>query len=260
MEPIEKIWMKRYENEVLADIEDTVIKEYPLTIFLNGEELITLLCSPNALNYLAIGFLLSEGFAVVKEDILEIKTDETQGIIAVETRKKSELIKKLSGKRTITTGCGKGTTFYHVIDSFHSRIVKSSFEISPLEVLDLMKRFNKASELFQATGGVHSACLSDGKEIHLFHEDIGRHNAIDKIIGEAIWTGTSLNDKILITSGRISSEILIKAAKREIPMIISRSAPTNLVIQLGNELGITIIGFARGNRMNIYTAAHRVQC
>jgi len=122
-----------------------------------------------------------------------------------------------------------------------------------------MRDFNKRSELFLNTGGVHSVALGTDEGILLFHEDVGRHNAMDKTIGEASLKNIELFDKTVLTSGRVSSEMLIKAAKGQIPVIVSRSAPTDLAVELANNLGITIIGFARGQRMNIYSNPGRVK-
>ena len=161
-------------------------------------------------------------------------------------------------KRLITSGCGKGITFYNVVDSISCRKVTSQAKISWQEVLSLMKNMQHQSQLFRVTGGVHSAGLCDNKDILVFSEDIGRHNAIDKIFGKCFLEGIKTDNRIIITSGRASSEILAKIAKRNIPIIISRSAPTNLAVKMANKLGITLIGFARGRRINIYTNDWRV--
>ncbi len=125
-------------------------------------------------------------------------------------------------------------------------------EISSIK--ELVKDFNKKSQLFVKTGGVHSCALCSIQEILIFQEDIGRHNALDKVFGKALMDDISTRDKIILTSGRISSEILIKAAKRQIPVIVSRSAPTSLSVEMANKLNITLIGFARGGgKMNIYS-------
>lgn len=258
MEVVENIIIHKYDRGEVEILEDIVIKEYPFTIMLNGQEFITLLCSPQGLEYLTVGFLLSEGLIKKKDDILSIKIDEERGSGEVITKKKKVLAKELFEKRTMTTGCGKGTIFYNVIDSFNCKIIENNMKIKVEDIIALMRKFNKMSELFANTGGVHSACISNEKEIILFHEDAGRHNALDKIMGEALVKDIDLKDKMMITSGRISSEMLIKCAKREIPIVISRSAPTDLALKLAKQLGITIVGFARGLRMNIYTEVERV--
>ena len=116
----------------------------------------------------------------------------------------------------------------------------------------------KKALLFKTTGGVHSAALADSEKLLYFHEDIGRHNAVDKIIGECLLNSTTTDDKGLFTSGRLSSEILLKAAKLKIQLIVSRAAPTSLSIELAETLNITLIGFVRGRRMNIYSHPWRI--
>lgn len=254
----EKVSVIKYEGGAVSKLEDIVVKEYPLTIILDGEEFITLLCTPESLEYLAVGFLLSEGIIKGIQDVRSVRVFEDKGIVEVDTVISSDIAKKLYGKRTMTTGCGKGATFYNAADSLSCRVVTGSYLVSVQDIIELMKTFNKSSELFLSTGGVHSAALCKGKEILLFHEDIGRHNALDKVIGEAAFKSIETGDKILATSGRISSEILVKAAKRSIPIIISRSAPTDLAVSFAEKFGITVIGFARGNRMNIYSRDDRV--
>lgn len=127
-----------------------------------------------------------------------------------------------------------------------------------VSILNLSNKLNENSQLFKETGGVHSCALCSEEEIIMFHEDVGRHNALDKIVGEAFLKEIPFEDKILITSGRISSEMIIKTAKQRIPIIVSRSAPTELSVGIAKELGITLIGFARGRRMNIYQGEERI--
>lgn len=233
--------------------EDSIITEYPFTVFLNGKEFITLLCTQSLLDQLVVGFLVSEGLIDSKEDIVSLKIDKEKGIGYVETKKKTDLMEKLYGKRTLTSGCGKGTVFYSVVDSFKSRKVNPNFEMNLEDITNLTRKFNRYSDMFLQTGGVHSCALSDGKDIIIFGDDIGRHNALDKIIGKAVMDDIPLDDKIVLTTGRISSEIMIKIAKRGIPAVVSKSAPTELAIKIAKDLNITIVGFVRGLKMNIYT-------
>ncbi len=258
MDNTEQVHMLRITEEGKSDTEDIVIIEFPLTIILNNQELVTLLCSPINLDYLAIGFLFSEGLVKGKDAIKKILVDEQRGVVRVETDEDNEFARELLFKRLITSGCGKGTSFYSAASIKSQPKVESQIVVSPHEVFVLVNEFQHRSQLFRATGGVHSAALSDTKNILIFNEDIGRHNAIDRIFGECILKELPIDNHMIITSGRISSEILLKAAKGQIPIIISKTAPTNLGVRLAADLGITIIGFVRGKRMNVYTHGWRV--
>jgi len=130
--------------------------------------------------------------------------------------------------------------------------------MSAHDVFTLVSDFQHRSQVYRATGGVHSAALCDTKSILVFSEDIGRHNAIDKIFGECILKDIPTDDRMIITSGRISSEILLKVAKRNIPIIISKSAPTDLGVKLASNLGVTLLGFVRGKKINAYTNNWRI--
>jgi FdhD protein len=254
VERVRIVHIKRSE-EKSEDRE--LIKEIPLTIFLNGEELVTLLCTPQDLKYLAVGFLATSGFIRKKEDIGEIFLDEERGIIKIEVKDSPELPKKFT-KRMITSGCGKGTLFYGLSDVFGCSIAQDDAKFKLEQIFNLMKKFQKSSPLFKKTGGVHSAALCKEGEIVKQNEDIGRHNAIDKILGECFLEGIPMDDKVVLTSGRISSEIVLKVAKCNIPVIVSRCAPTHLAVKLAEKLKITLIGFVRGGRMNIYTYPQRI--
>ena len=258
VDEIEKIPILRLTRESENNIDDLVVIESPLTIILNDRELVTLLCSPADPNYLAIGFLFSEGLLTSKEEIKQLTVDHRMGVVRVETKEDRTSASEFLFKRAITSGCGRGTSFLNADDVPSPVKVASEIEISAHEVLSLVSEFQHYSQVYRATGGVHSAALCDTKSILIFNEDIGRHNAIDKIIGECILNDVPTDERIIITSGRISSEILLKVAKRNIPIIISKSAPTNQGVRLANDFGITLLGFVRGKRLNVYTNDWRI--
>jgi len=247
--------LKKLEQHIINDV---VICEYPLTIFINDEELITLLCTPMDIKELTFGFLFSEGFINNKEDVKDYQFNQNKGIVRVLLDKNMEMMKKLYGKRARTTGCGKGSIFYQTIDSLKSNKISSNFKLNHERILEMSKDLNKKSALFIETGGVHMTMLVDSNQDIIFYEDVGRHNTVDKIIGYALLNHLNLCHTALFTSGRISSEMLLKALKANIPMIISRSAPTDLAIQLAREYDVSLIGFVRGERMNIYHDANRI--
>ena len=253
---LDKFPILRATRDRIKEMEDIVVKEFHLTIILNDRELVTLLCSPEKLDFLAIGFLFSEGLINSKRDIKKIDLDAEENLVRVATKKPLKFPKDILSKRLIGSSGGKGASPFVGIDP-RSKI-DTSIYVSPSEVLDLVDQFVHRSGLFESTGGVHSAALCDTKSVLVFSEDIGRHNAIDKVFGECLLKDIPIHDRLLVTSGRVSSEILSKAAKRRIPLLISKSAPTNLGVQLANEVGITLIGFVREKRMNIYTHRWRV--
>ncbi|MDW7728589.1 MAG: formate dehydrogenase accessory sulfurtransferase FdhD [Bacillota bacterium] len=241
-----------------VETEDQVVIEVPVTIYLNGSELVTLLCTPEKIDRLALGFLLSEGLLSSIDDLASIRTREEEGLVEIDLKDETVSLEKFYGKRTITSGCGKGTIFFNVIDSLRSKPLTGRLQIDSFRLQAMMHELQQQAALFKSTGGVHSAALADKERIIFFCEDIGRHNAVDKIIGESLIEGTSMDGKIFILSGRISSEILLKAAKLKIELIASRAAPTSLSIELAEKLNITLVGFVRGERMNIYTHQWRI--
>lgn len=256
MNYIKSLNINRIKDGKMESVEDSVMTEYPLTIFLNGNELVTLLCLPKGLKYLAVGFLMSEGIIENKTQIKNVSVDEEKGHAYIDLDNKSLSTDKLFSKRIVTTGCGKGTVFYNAIDSL--KIIDSNMKIGWKKILNLSSKLNEHSTLFRETGGVHSCALCNCDDILLFYEDVGRHNSIDKIIGESVLSDLDLSDKILISSGRISSEMIIKAIKSNIPIIVSRSASTGLSVKIAKQFNATLIGFARGNRMNIYNGQDRL--
>jgi FdhD protein len=254
---IEKFPILRLTREDEGSIEEVVAREFPVTIILNDQELVTLLCSPADLRYLAVGFLYSEGLLTSKDEIKKILVDDERGVVRVETVEEKELAQDVLFKRIISTGCGRGASFYSTADAA-SQKVESRMEISTDEVFTLVNEFQHGSHLYLTTHGVHSAALCDRKSILVFGEDIGRHNAIDKIFGRCLLEDIPTDNRVIITSGRITSEILHKVSKRGIPIIISISAPTNLGVRLADSLGITLIASVRGKKMNVYTSDWRI--
>ena len=148
--------------------------------------------------------------------------------------------------------------FYNVLDFAYKKKMTQNLIINSEKITELMMAFEKKSTKFKKTGGVHSAALTDGINIFVFNEDIGRHNAIDKVIGEALYKNMNMEEFIVLTSGRISSDMMFKIQKIGSAVIISRSAPTSMAVRLADEWNVTLVGFARGYRMNVYTAKNRI--
>lgn len=258
MEKLAKVCVTRVNKRENLVTEDWVVSEVPITLFLNNEELVTLVCSPDHLEELAVGFLCSEGILQQRTDLKDISIRPEHGLIWVETNGPTPAREGFL-KRYLTTCCGRSRpSFYFLNDARGISTVTSSLAVSADLVLNFSQELEKSATLFQATGGTHGAALFSIEKHLLFYEDIGRHNAVDKIFGRCFLDGTELKDKLLAFSGRVSSEILIKVARMGIPILIARGAPTDLALKIAEEIGITVVGFVRGDRMNIYTHNERI--
>ncbi|MEW6102395.1 MAG: quinolinate synthase NadA [bacterium] len=242
-----RIRLLKIEDKKREHLDDLVASEAPITIKANGKKIASLLATPSHLSELACGFLLSLGLIEKANDILSINSTNGEVNVSGNIKGESELI--------LTSGCGKG----FVSHPEKIKRIDSSLCLSSSLILKLIQEFQMMSKGFKETGGIHSAAISFSDKILDFKEDIGRHNAIDKVIGAIFLKNEGFSDKAILTSGRISSEIVIKAMNAGIPIIISRSSPTDLAISLADKAGITMIGFARGKRMNVYTNESRVK-
>lgn len=258
MDPKREALILRVSGNSVDGVVDSVASELPVRLIVNNEQLVTLLCTPSELDELAVGFLLSEGILAKKESIRKLEILEKETAIRIELDDVPVDLHNMFEKRTISSGCGKGITFSNHRSAKDRRIEVKERIVSVENIRRLLHAFRTISTLYLETGGVHSAGLSDGEEILFFSEDIGRHNAVDKLIGKAFLQSVPVENKILITSGRVTSEIIAKAGKNRFPILISRAAPSCMAISYAEDMGITLIGFARGDRMNIYTWPNRI--
>lgn len=248
----------RYAGDSITRQEDVVVTEYSLSVIVNDQEFATLLCSPVDLDTLTVGFLASEGVISGKKDIHDLRIDEQQGTACIELTSEQAL-HDVADRRVIASGGGRGGVRVETA-ALHAVIREQPFfRLSGQYLLSLSQEFLRHSSLHQATGGVHSAALCNADGIRMFAEDIGRHNTLDKIFGRCLLTDYPLAGHFIFSSGRVSSEMLLKVARQHIPLMVSKSAPTHLGVQLADELGITLIGFARGTQMNVYTHDWRIQ-
>ncbi|MFH1009597.1 MAG: formate dehydrogenase accessory sulfurtransferase FdhD [Candidatus Latescibacterota bacterium] len=236
---------------------DVVATEIPLTVFLNDTEVATLLTSDYEGKSLAIGFLFSEGFLRHRDQLSGLFESRERKVVRVYTKDKQE---PEARQGMITAGCGGGRSYAHYnLEAVQIEPPDDTIRIASETILSLMRLFQDQSPLFRETGGVHSCALADGDRIVLLKEDIGRHSAMDRVLGTCFLEDIPLEGKILLTSGRTSSEIVFKAGRGKFPILVSRSAPTDLAIQIAKETGIALVGFARGTRMNVYSHSERIQ-
>ena len=232
---------------------DLVAREILFSIFLNGKKIVTLNCTPENYKYLGLGFLFTSGILQKKEEIESIKINNEQSLISIEVKGVS-----FSSEDILKNNLPK--KIYQPEAKEESLFNDFSFRIKSNQVFKLISKMQERAVFFKLTGGVHSCALVDknGSTI-LFTEDISRYNTIDKILGEAFLKDIPREDTIILTSCRITSDILIKIAFGKIPIIISRAAPTDKAVELAKKTGITLVGFVRGERMNIYTHPQRIE-
>ncbi len=241
-----------------TETEDVVVTEQALTIYVNGNDLVTLLCTPEHLEDLTVGYLASEGFITEVDDIEELKLNGTTGESLAILKGSRGITEKTFLKRYVTTGCGKGISFYQLSDARLSKELPRDYRLRPELILSMMKTLQENSDLHRETGGVHTVALGQNGVLLLQRDDIGRHNAVDKVFGYCLRNKIITGDKVLLISGRVSSEITLKAVKMGIQVLVSKSAPTDMAIEFAQRLGLTLVGFTRGRRFNIYTHSYRV--
>ncbi|ASN04479.1 formate dehydrogenase accessory sulfurtransferase FdhD [Virgibacillus necropolis] len=248
----------KYINGKFEVMEDAVATEFPITIHINGEEFATIVCTPTHLDELVIGFLASEGVIYFRDDIKDLQIDKRLGFAYVMLKTKIQLNQRYYSKRFIGSCCGKSRQFYFQNDVRTAKTSMSKTTIKANDCLNLMNRMQENSIMFKNTGGVHNAALCTPSKLIVDRTDIGRHNTLDKLYGYSILEKIHVRDKIIVFSGRISSEVLTKVAKIGVGIILSKSAPTDLAIQLAEDLNITTVGFIRGQSFNVYSHAERI--
>jgi FdhD protein len=222
-----------------------------LAIYVNRQELVTILCTPTNLNCLVLGFLYAEGIISGMDDVASMRVCEDESLAEVKLKDPEY---ELPTRRTLTSGCGGGATF-----ETQGQRVDSDLVVAPEEVLSLMKQLQDEMVLYRLCGGVHGSALSDTKNLLVVAEDLGRHNTLDKIQGECLLKGISTKERLLMSTGRVSSEMLLKAAKMEIPVVVSRHSITGSAVTLAHDLGIALVGHARGSRLSVYSHPERLK-
>ncbi len=233
-------------------VRGVVPVEKSLVVYVNGEPLVNLACTPTYPKELALGFLFNEGLIEGSDAIEAIDLCDNELRVDVWLNHDIEIPQL----RTITSGCSGGVTFENMA-SLHHR-VRSDLRVMPQQVTQLIQEFEQASALYRRAGGVHGAAMAEGEQILYLTEDIGRHNTLDKIAGICLRQGHSTKNCVLLTSGRISSETVNKTAHMGVPIVISRTSPTSLAVQLAQEWVITLIGYTRRRSFRVYTGAERV--
>ena len=249
--------IKKLRKEEVEELEDYVAVESPVNIYINNRHFVTIFASPQLLKELAIGHLISEGVINNIEEISEISIRNTNVLV---TLKSSDIdLEEFKLFRMITTECTSLSNYVETLKTMSDLKIDSKLSVEPSKILEMMNKMNKMSKIYRKTGGTHVAALFN-KDAELLHlaEDVGRHSAIDKVIGLALMNNCDLGNSILTNSGRITASMVFKAARTGIPIIASLSAPINSGLIAAEKIGITLVCFVRGHRMNIYTYPQRI--
>jgi len=245
------------EGNIWNQVRSPVIVESTVSLTINGEIWLSFMCTPTDLEELAAGFLFNEGIISTVEEIASVRlcpTGDNVDIWLHHQVHKPDLWKR-------TSGCTGGVTAKSALaeTSLPDEEMKDGFTLTYDQITHLTEKLFASQDLYKNTGGVHTSILTDGEAIYLIGEDIGRHNTLDKLAGKFLFQRISLNRKIILTTGRISSEMMQKAHQIGARFVISRTSPSSISIESAQAMGITLIGYARRDRFRIYTHPERVQ-
>jgi FdhD protein len=241
-----------------ADIETSVVVERPLTLYLNSREIVTMMTIADYPEYLAIGYLLNQNMIAPDETIVGVDHDTELDVVVVRTDRKTDFEEKLS-KKTLTSGCAQGTAFGDLMEKFDKVSLSKDARLKTSWLYRLVRRINTAPSLYLEAGAIHGCVLCARDRPLVYMEDVGRHNAVDKVAGYMFRHGLAPHDKIFYTTGRLTSEMVIKTVQMGIPILVSRSGFTAWGVELARKAGLTLVGRARGARFVVLAGAERIE-
>jgi len=244
-------------NERGEMVPTAIAGEHPLTLYIDKREIVTLMTLGQAPEALAIGYLRNQRLVRSLDEIAEVQVDWETDAVAITTRKGLVGLDEKMEKRTVTTGCGQGTVFGGLMDEIETIRLREDVELSEETLYGLLDAVRRHETIYKSAGAVHGCALADGENILHFVEDVGRHNAVDAIAGLMWLEGIDGSDKIFYTTGRLTSEMVIKAAQMEIPFLVSRSGLTKMGHQIATQVGITMIGRAVNKHYLLFTGKAR---
>jgi len=245
-------------NERGEMVPTAVAGEHPLTLYLDKREIVTLMTLGHAPEALAIGYLRNQRLADSIDDIAAVQVDWETGSVAVTTRTQRDLSSRL-GKKTVTTGCGQGTVFGDLMEEIDSVKLRPDVTLTDADLFALLEKVRKHETIYKQAGAVHGCALAGtGGEILMFVEDVGRHNAVDAIAGFMWLDDIDGSDKVFYTTGRLTSEMVIKCAQMRIPFLVSRSGLTQMGYAIAQKVGITMLGRASGRHYLAFTGKERL--
>jgi FdhD protein len=234
-----------------------VVHERPLTLFLNGQEIVTMMTIGDHPDYLALGYLLNQNMLRPDDEITGIDHDADLDVVVVRTARATDYEEKLK-KKVRTSGCAQGTVFGDLMEKFEDVVLPTTAVLRTSWLYALMRALNTCPSLYLEAGAIHGCALCQGPEVLLYMEDVGRHNAVDKIAGYMFRHDLAPDDKIFYTTGRLTSEMIIKTVQMGIPILVSRSGFTAWGVDLARQAGLTLIGRARGRRFLALSGTERI--
>ncbi|MBE9554923.1 MAG: formate dehydrogenase accessory sulfurtransferase FdhD [Proteobacteria bacterium] len=238
-------------------IETRVVVERPLTLFLNGQEIVTMMTIGDHPDYLGVGYLINQNMLLPDDEVTAVEYDDDIETVVVRTKRKTDFEEKLK-KKTLTSGCAQGTIFGDLMERFEDVRLPQDVILKTSWLYSLTKKINTAPSLYLTAGAIHGCVLCEEDRPLIYMEDVGRHNAIDKIAGYMAMEGVSSAGKIFYTTGRLTSEMVIKTVQMGIPILISRSGFTAWGVELARKAGLTLIGRARGKRFIALSGDDRI--
>ncbi len=238
-------------------IDTAVIVERPLTLYLNGQEVVTMMTIGDYPDYLAVGFLVNQNMLRADDVVTGIDHDEELEVVVVRTERETDYEEKLK-KKTRTSGCAQGTAFGDLMERFDEVALPKDTELRTSWIYGLSKKINTSPSLYLKAGAIHGCVLCAEDRPLIYMEDVGRHNAVDKIAGYMFLNDIDPGDKIIYTTGRLTSEMVIKTVQMGIPILISRSGFTAWGVDLANQADLTLVGRARGKRFVALAGQHRL--
>ena len=245
-------------DETGALVPTPIAGEHPLTLYVDKRELVTLMTLGAAPEALAIGFLRNQRLVESIEEIVSVQVDWEVNAVSVTTRNGLANLEERTSKRTATTGCGQGTVFGDLMADIESIKLDDGVRLDEETLFGLLNAVRLHESIYKQAGAVHGCALAQGSQILTFVEDVGRHNAVDAIAGWMWLEGIEGGDKIFYTTGRLTSEMVIKAAQMRIPVLVSRSGLTKMGHEVASRVGITMIGRAVGKHYLLFTGGHRL--
>ncbi len=245
-------------NERGEMVPTAIAGEHPLTLYVDKREIVTLMTLGHAPEALAIGYLRNQRLVSSIEEITAVQVDWETNSVAVTTHKKKNLEKKME-KRTVTTGCGQGTVFGDLMEEIDTVKLRQDVTLTDTNLFILLEKVRKHETIYKQAGAVHGCALATTEgEILMFVEDVGRHNAVDAIAGFMWLDGIDGSDKLFYTTGRLTSEMVIKCAQMRIPFLVSRSGLTQMGHAIASKVGITMLGRASGKHYLAFTGKERL--